>query len=435
MQPCVAKGQLTGECRSFLGRSTGKGALGLWTHNLKGISVFEYKSATYTGRAMRMGAGVQAFEAYETADAHGVRIVGGSCPTVGISGGYTQGAGHGPLNGAYGLAADNVLEWEVVTAQGEHLIATPEKNSDLYWALSGGGGGTYAVVLSLTTKAHPDGHVGGATIQFNSTDLAADTFWDAVENFHGILPSLIDNTGFHCVYTITNQTFFLNFVTWPDHTADEIKAVLKPFQNYLDSNRIPSDKVYSDDKGFYPHYARYTPELPNGAYQISELIGGRIVQLSTIQHNNAALTAALRNITHGDNWVLNGITSNLTFARVGVKPETNAVLPAWRDSISFFNIVVQWDPAAPLAQGVTSENEMTDVIVPQLERITPGSGTYINEGDFNNPNWKVDYFGANYDRLLAVKKKYDPNDLFYAIASVGNDVWKVASDGRLCRAT
>jgi hypothetical protein len=77
---------------------------------------------------------------------------------------------------------------------------------------------------------------------------------------------------------------------------------------------------------------------------------------------------------------------------------------------------------------------MTYEKVPQLDRLTPGSGTYINEGDFNNPKWKLDYFGSNYDQLLAVKKKYDPNDLFYAIASVGNDVWEVAGDGRLCRA-
>ena len=87
-----------------------------------------------------------------------------------------------------------------------------------------------------------------------------------------------------------------------------------------------------------------------------------------------------------------------------------------------------------MAEGVASEHEMTNDVVPQLERITPGSGTYINEGDFDLQTWKEDYFGANHDKLLAVKKRYDPNDLFYAIASVGHDVWAVESDGRLCRA-
>ena len=64
-------------------------------------------------------------------------------------GGYVQGGGHGPLAASYGLAADNTLEFEVVTVDGRHLIASPIQNSDLYWALSGGGAGNYAVVLSL----------------------------------------------------------------------------------------------------------------------------------------------------------------------------------------------------------------------------------------------------------------------------------------------
>ncbi|ERF75988.1 hypothetical protein EPUS_01354 [Endocarpon pusillum Z07020] len=418
----------------FLGRSTGKGALGLWTHNLKDISFSDYNSSTYTGRAVRMGAGVQAFEAYEAADVEGVRIMGGSCPTVGLSGGYTQGAGHGPLNGAYGLAADNTLEWEVVTAEGEHLVATPEQHSDLYWALSGGGGGTYAVVLSLTTKAHPDSPVAGATMQFNSSDIPPDTYWDAVHTFHEGVESLVESPGMHAVWTLTNTSFFLNFVTWPDHTAEDVEALLEPFRKHLKSNNIPYHNEHTYHPSFYSHYSHFTPALPYGAYQISLLLGGRLIPLSTVENNNAGLTAALRNITQGNRWVLNGLSSNLTHARVGNKPESNAVLPAWRDSIFFFNVVREWDPNAPVAEGVASENELTREIVPQLERITPGSGTYINEGDFNLPTWKEDYFGANYDKLLAVKKKYDPMDLFYAIASVGSDAWTVASDGRLCRA-
>ncbi len=383
---------------------------------------------------MRMGAGVQAFEAYEAADANGVRIIGGFCPTVGLSGGYTQGAGHGPLNGAYGLAADNTLEWEVVTAEGEHLIATPEQHSDLYWALSGGGGGTYAVVLSLTTKAHPDSPVAGATMQFNSSDIAPDTFWDAVHTFHEGLEAVIDNPGLQATYALSNASFSLNFVTWPDHTAEEVGAVLKPFRYYLESNDIPYNHEYTYNPSFYAHYSHFTPALPYGAYQISVLIGGRLIPLSTVENNNAGLTAALRNITQDNRRSLNGVASNLSHARVGNTPSSNAVLPAWRDSLTFFNIVVEWDPTAPVAEGVASENELTYQVVPQLTSITPGSGTYINEGDFNNPTWKEDYFGPNYDALLRVKKRYDPSDLFYAIASVGSDAWTVQSDGRLCRA-
>lgn len=57
--------------------------------------------------------------------------MGGTCPTVGIVGGYTQGGGHSILSSSYGVAADNVLEWEVVTVDGRHLTATPTQNADL----------------------------------------------------------------------------------------------------------------------------------------------------------------------------------------------------------------------------------------------------------------------------------------------------------------
>ena len=82
-------------------------------------------------------------------------MLGGTCPTVGIAGGYTQGGGHSALSSLYGLSADNVLEWEVVTANGTQLTATSSSNQDLYWALSGGGGCTYGVVMSMTTKLYP----------------------------------------------------------------------------------------------------------------------------------------------------------------------------------------------------------------------------------------------------------------------------------------
>jgi len=406
----------------------------LWTHNLKHIEFLDYKSHSYNGHAIKMGAGVQAFEAYAAAASNGVRVMGGFCPTVGLAGGYTQGAGHGPLNGEYGLAADNTLEWEVVTAGGKHLVASKEQNSDLYWALSGGGGGTYAVVLSLTTKAHPEGPVGGGTLQFTSEGIPADKYWDAVEHFHEHLPALVENKGVEMVYTLTNASFYLNFLTWVGHTAEDVTTLLAPITEYLSANGISYTPVITGDPTYYGHYSRYTPNLPFGIYQINEIIGGRLIPYSIVDNNNSGLMAALRNITSDPDWILNGVAANTTHARVGNQPGDNAVLPAWRDNLVFFNIVRVWDPTSPLADLQYYEQQMTYEKVPQLERLTPGGGTYINEGDFNNPNWKFDYFGTNYYQLLTVKKKYDPNDLFYAIASVGHDVWNVASDGRLCRA-
>ena len=69
----------------------------------------------------------------------------------------------------------------------------------------------------------------------------------------------------------------------------------------------------------------------------------------------------------------------------------------------------------------------------QLKMLTPGGGSYMNEGTFDNPDAKENYYGANYDRLLEMKRKYDLHFILYGPASVGSDYWTVASDGRLCR--
>lgn len=102
---------------------------------------------------MKIGAGVQDEEAYTALDKHNSVMVGGDCATVGAAGGYTQGGGHSVLSSRFGLGADQALEWEVIDGNGQLLTASRTQNSDLYWALSGGGGGTYAVVYSLTAKA------------------------------------------------------------------------------------------------------------------------------------------------------------------------------------------------------------------------------------------------------------------------------------------
>ena len=139
----------------YNGKSTGAKGLAIWMHQLDSLTLNNaYRTATYSGRAVKVGAGVAIYDAYQFADAHGGIIVGGDCPTVALAGGYTQGGGHGPLSSKFGLGADQVLEWEVVTATGQLLTASPTQNAELYWALCGGGGGTYGVVISMTVKLH-----------------------------------------------------------------------------------------------------------------------------------------------------------------------------------------------------------------------------------------------------------------------------------------
>lgn len=250
----------------LMGKSTGAGALALWTHHLKNIEVLPHYSSSlssssplaepsYTGPAMKLGAGVQGFEAYAAAHAAGLTLNGGDCDTVGLVGGYTQGGGLGPLTSLYGLAADQVLEWEVVTASGEHVIATPaaeDAHHDLYWALSGGGGGTYAAVLSVTVRAHPALHtIAAANLTFSVAGCEGSkaTFSDAVQRVLLALPGLADR-GSWCNIEMYNGLFELKPVFAPGLTAMELGELLEPVLGFLKVNGISYGEYLFDDHSF-----------------------------------------------------------------------------------------------------------------------------------------------------------------------------------------
>lgn len=219
----------------YLGKSTGAGALALWTHHLKDIDVLDYGSTEYTGKAIKLGAGVQAFEAQAVANELGFVVVEGACPTVGIAGGYSQGGGTSPLGSKYGLAADQVLEWQVVTPTGAILTATPDQNSDMYWALTGGGGGTYGVVLSMTVKMHQDMPTAGATLSFAES---SEKYWDAIQVFLMNLPAILDAGVTVYWQVVSGNRFSVPQSYFPNGTAQELERLLQPTLHALNSSGI-----------------------------------------------------------------------------------------------------------------------------------------------------------------------------------------------------
>lgn len=79
-------------------------------------------------------------------------------------------------------------------------------------------------------------------------------------------------------------------------------------------------------------------------------------------------------------------------------------------------------------------NKMTDVLLPTIDEVVPDPSCYLNEGDFQEPNWKSVFYGSNYEKLLSIKNKYDPKQMFYATTGVDQDYYKIGEDHRLCRA-
>ncbi|KAI0973506.1 FAD binding domain protein [Xylaria arbuscula] len=415
----------------YLGKSTGRNGLGLWTHNLDSIHFLNYSSSAYNGPAMKMGAGAQAFNVYEAAAARGLRVVGGECSTVGLAGGYLQGGGHSTLSSTYGMGADQVLEWEVVTANGTHLIASPQTNSDLYWALSGGGG-TYGVVLSVTVKAFEDGEVGGASIQFNN-----GTMWKALEELHAQLPRIVDS-GATVLYWLTHDSFMSVLVTAPGKTHEKVVELLEPFQSKTETLHIPITINVTSFPSYLEHFAHYLGPLPYGLPLINAInvsLAGRMIPRSVVESldHNAKLTEALKLSVNADGFMTGGVALNAAHSVAGNSPSSNSVLPQWRDTVLTILAFSPWDYKGTFQSNVDAESYLIDVTVPALKAIAPDGGAYLNEANRRQTDWKGSFYGTNYERLLSIKKAYDPEDLIYAVTAVGSDAWVLDDGGRLCR--
>jgi hypothetical protein len=128
----------------------------------------------------------------------------------------------------------------------------------------------------------------------------------------------------------------------------------------------------------------------------------------------------------------------------------NAVNPAFRTTVlhaQAYEPNAHWDGQAPILshEALTERHERLQAYMQVWRDVTVGSGSYINEGDAQDWEWKEAFFGSNYDKLAIVKKKYDPEGLFWAIGGVGSDEWEirdvdgkkregiVTQDGRLCK--
>lgn len=416
----------------YLGRSTGAGALAAWTHYLKDVKVVDWDDGAFKGKALRVGAGVQGFEILDAAAREGLVVVSGECPTVGLAGGYLQGGGHSALSTKFGLAADNALSYEVVTADGALVTASKSENADLYWALSGGGPGNFGIVTAVTVKAHPDRTVSGLSFTLSATD--SEEVYRAIDAFHEHLPGIVD-AGTMVIYFFGASFLNIPALTAYDMTQAQLEEATASFFAKLDSLGLKYTVDYTQFPSYLDHYAHYWGPLPLGNIQVGTAqYGGRLIKRSQLRNFSSAARALAKQMV-----TFIGVGTDVSAFGVGTgtaessSSNNNAVLPAWREALVSATLSLPWNFTAPWSEALATQRKMTDVVQPIIEAATPGSGVYMNEADFRQPDFQEAFFGAaNYPRLLEIKRKWDPRGLFYATAAVGSEAYTVHDDGRLC---
>jgi hypothetical protein len=146
---------------SYIGGSNAPDSLLIWTRFMRAVDLHGSfvplggEGLIDPGPAVSVGAGAIWLDVYEAVTTKGGRYAqGGGCTTVGVAG-LVQGGGFGSFSKRYGTAAASLVEAEVVTADGAVRVVNAVRHPDLFWALKGGGGGTFGVVSRLTLRTHP----------------------------------------------------------------------------------------------------------------------------------------------------------------------------------------------------------------------------------------------------------------------------------------
>ncbi|KAJ7158393.1 FAD-binding domain-containing protein [Mycena crocata] len=412
----------------YKGRSSAPGSLALWTHNLQSASslcpfFLSYNPsfvpggcpASHARPGVTMGAGAIISNVVAFAEANNVTLVAGGEKSVGASGGW--GGGHGALSNTLGLGVDRVLEFKIVTPTGSYLTANECQNTDLFWALRGGGGGTFGVVLSSTTLASPK-----LTLK-RCTRVAFAAFSRTNTNAtRGFYEVLVENSvrwaeqGFGGYL----EPFQALYVT-PNLNSTEAAATMQPLFDYVKS-LAPNDTGVQILSLEMPSYGAFYQAFlagsgaPTTATVCNAVIASRLIPAANFADaaGRAALVDALmQTLAH--------VTFDLSL--IATTPYnvpddgSTSVTEAWRTAVWHAVAEGGWDGAAPVDEETAAYTGIS-AAADFLRAITP-DGAYQNEADVHEPNHAVSFWGTHYPRLLQIKKKYDPDNLLTCWHCVG----------------
>ncbi|KAI9753687.1 MAG: hypothetical protein M4579_005039 [Chaenotheca gracillima] len=436
----------------LLGRSAGYGSLNIWTYHLRQGVTFQkkYKSSnkcsktTWTGSAYSVGGGYVWSDLYARAKQDNVVVVGGGNPGVSVTGGWMQGGGHSPASHDFGLGADQLLEAQVVVADGELVTANACSNPDLYFALRGGGGGTYGVVVSAVIKAHPETSVAAQTFSVvpkTTSDKDTDALFDAITTIHNYFPFLSDNgysgygswgiqgptplTGNSTTGYIHDIAIFGKSI----QTAQKVFApVAKDLQKY--SKSLTVETHYTLFKSYTDYYTNQSGVY--GAVGSNALLGSRFFDKAAL--TSPKLKNTLKTIG-GNPGEYTSINLELVAGGQVAKDKSDqysGVNPAWRTAY-LHNIVARgWLDSTPQADITAIENDVTYKKLGAMKALAPNTGCYMNEADPLDPDYKIDFYGSHYDRLSCIKDFYDPHGVFYCPTCVNSDKFTESANGELC---
>ena len=458
---------------SYQGTSNAADSLLVWTRRMHDITMHEtFVPQGCNGRhapqrAVTLGSGAIWMQAYDAVTTKGGAYVqGGGCTTVGVAG-LVQSGGFGSFSKHYGTAAAGLLEAEVVTADGKVRVANVCTNPDLFWALKGGGGGTFGALSKVTLLVRELPEFWGAAIL--KVKAASD------EAFRRLLRYFVDfyrehlfndHWGEHARITRDNALDLL--MVCHDLSTEEVGKIWRPFLDWL--ARSPAAFTIEEQPILGSMPARHWWDVEwrkrnhDSAFNVDQRPGA--------SSNNAWWTGDGGQVA----WFLYGYESlwmpasllqddsherlaqalfagsrhkgiELHFNK-GLAGGPREAIEATRDTatnpavLNAFALAIVGDAGGgypgvrghePDVEAGRKARQEIHNCINELRAIVPNDAAYVSESNFFQENWQRAYWGSNYAQLASVKKKYDPTGLFFVHNGVGSEEW--SEDGFVRKAT
>jgi FAD/FMN-containing dehydrogenase len=348
------------------------------------------------GRAT-IGPGARLGNVYNGLGAHGLAIPAGTCPSVGM-GGHVLGGGFGLASRAWGLASDNLISVQIVTADGKVLVADRTHHAALYWACRGGGGGNFGIATRFVFRTHP--------VTQGSYFVASWPWAQAAEVVHNFLawaPHTPDALGTVCRLAAgpggpTVQVFgqFLGTET----RLKQVLATLGP----------PATKLTSGTSSWLDLVKRWAGclghTLPSCSAPGSQAFVGASDYIARVP--TAAQAAQFKAVVEARGAQSGALLIDAYGGALNrVSPASTAFVH--RRTLASIQYFAAGNGASARAWVDASRHALHGAV---------SGAAYVNYIDPHLANWQQAYYGANLARLRTVKRKYDPHNLFHFAQSI-----------------
>jgi FAD/FMN-containing dehydrogenase len=346
-------------------------------------------------RTVTLGGGATMSHLDRATEPHGLATTGGRVSTTGV-GGFTLGGGGGWLDRKFGLACDNLVSVELVTAEGEVLTASGEENAELFWALHGGGG-NFGVATSLTLRLHPLGSV--TAMLFVWKPEAGPKVVRAYRDFIAEAP---DEVGGGVLYLTAPPLDFVPeklvgslalavLVVYAGGEAEALKTAA-PILSLNPDGRMIAEMPYAelqcmldDPPGFRNYWsAEYLAALPNEAVDLF--------------------------CARADHMIVPSASQHVLFPGGGAAARESADWPiVWRKAPWCVHPFGLWEKPEDDERGKRWAHDIRADLKPWAT-----GAVYLNFIGDEGRDRVVAGFGAdNYRRLAMVKAQYDPENVFH----------------------